>query len=111
MLEPESTCNPTTLSNSSVIGCPKDDDIGIVSLLSFDRLEPERWINNFASLKESPFIHSVEKCESGIFIYIEEEFLKDASLDEKTAWGESSLKQALKMLKDDFWPIIQRSIK
>ena len=50
-------------------------------------------------------------CESGIFIYIEEKFLKDASFDEKTAWGESSLKEALKMLKDDFWPTIQRSIK
>jgi len=65
----------------------------------------------YKDLKECPFIHSVERCKSGIFIYIEEEFLKDASFDEKTAWSESSLKEALKMLKDDFWPTIQRSIK
>ena len=65
----------------------------------------------YKDLENSPFIHSVEKCESGIFIYIEEKYLKDAPFDEKTAWGESSLREALKMFKEDFWPTIERSVK
>ena len=65
----------------------------------------------YKDLENSPFIHSVEKCESGIFIYIEEEYLKDAPFDEKTAWSESSLREALKMLREDFWPTIERSVK
>ena len=65
----------------------------------------------YKDLKEASFIHSVERCESGIFIYIEESYLKDASFEETIAWGESSLKEALRMLKDDFWPTIERNSK
>tara|TARA_R100000329_G_scaffold28966_1_gene26687 strand:- start:1306 stop:1539 length:234 start_codon:yes stop_codon:yes gene_type:complete len=62
----------------------------------------------YKDLENSPFIQSVEKCESGIFIYIEECFLKNAQFDEKTAWGKT-LKEALQMLKNDFIPTIKKS--
>ena len=62
----------------------------------------------YKDLENSPFIQSVERCESGIFIYIEESYLKNAQFDEKTAWGET-LKEALQMLKDDFLPTIKKS--
>ena len=62
----------------------------------------------YKDLKNCPFIHSVEKCDSGIFIYIEESFLRNTKFDEKTAWGET-LKEALQMLKDDFMPTIKKS--
>ena len=65
----------------------------------------------YKDLERASYIHSVERCESGIFIYNEESYLKDASFDETIAWGESSLKEALKMLKDDFWPTIERNSK
>jgi hypothetical protein len=61
----------------------------------------------YKDLKQAPYIHSVEVCESGVFIYIEERFITES--DDKTAWGENSLKEALQMLRTDYWEEIKKN--
>jgi len=63
----------------------------------------------YKDLKEAEYIYDVEICDSGVFIYIEEKFIQDHA--DKTAWGETSLKDALQMLRIDFWDSIKKYYK
>ena len=63
----------------------------------------------YKDLKEAEYIYDVEDCDSGVFIYTEEKYIQEH--DEKTAWGETSLKDALQMLKIDFWDSIKKYYK
>tara|TARA_R100000329_G_scaffold7379_3_gene8921 strand:+ start:670 stop:897 length:228 start_codon:yes stop_codon:yes gene_type:complete len=60
----------------------------------------------YEDLKKAEYIYDVEICDSGVFIYIEEKFIQNHA--DKTAWGEKNLKQALQMLKTDFWDSIKK---
>ncbi len=59
----------------------------------------------YADLKKAPYIADIEICDSGVFLYIEEKYLPN-NID-FTAWGENNLKEALHMLKEDFWSEIK----
>ena len=61
----------------------------------------------YKDLKEAPYIYDVEVCDSGVFIYIEEKYIQEH--DDKTAWGENSLREALHMLKEEFWNEIKKN--
>ena len=63
----------------------------------------------YEDLKKADYVFDVEICTSGGFIYIEEKFIQDHA--DKTAWGEKNLKQALQMLKIDFWDSIKKYYK
>ena len=63
----------------------------------------------YKDLKEAFYIYDVEICESGVFIYIEEKYIPESAY--KTAWGENSLKEALQMLRIDFWDEIKKNVK
>ena len=63
----------------------------------------------YKDLKKAEYIYDVEICDSGVFIYIEEKFIQNHA--DKTAWGEKNLKQALQMLKTDFWDSIKNYYK
>ena len=63
----------------------------------------------YKDLKQAPYIYDVEVCDSGVFIYIEEKYIPES--DEKTAWGENSLKEALQMLRIDFWDEIKKNVE
>ena len=63
----------------------------------------------YEDLKKAEYVYDDEICNSGVFIYIEEKFIQDHA--DKTAWGEKNLKQALQMLKIDFWDSIKKYYK
>ena len=59
----------------------------------------------YTDLKNASYVQDFEISTSGVFIYIKETFLPN--FDEKTAYGKN-LKEALKMLKNDFWKEIKK---
>ena len=59
----------------------------------------------YTDLKNAPYVSFFEIGNSGVFIYIKETFLPN--FDEKTAYGKN-LKEALQMLKNDFWKEIKK---
>ena len=61
----------------------------------------------YDDLKKAPYISDIEISESGVFLYIEERFLPNST--DYTAWGEKNLKQALQMLRNDFWRQIKEN--
>tara|TARA_B100000900_G_C20576890_1_gene715731 strand:- start:1519 stop:1737 length:219 start_codon:yes stop_codon:yes gene_type:complete len=63
----------------------------------------------YADLRKASYIADIEVSDDGVFLYLEEKFLPDAT--DYTAWGEHNLKEALHMLKIDYWKQIKLNCK
>jgi len=63
----------------------------------------------YADLRKAPYIVDIEVSDDGVFLYLEEKFLPHAT--DFTAWGENNLKEALHMLKIDYWDSIKKYYK